>query len=53
VIRHADGNQYMQPELGIIKNVIHFRQLSEITAGDDPDLAALLLPQLITPPEST
>ncbi len=51
VIRKADGNQYMQPELGIIKNVIHFRQLSEITAGDDPDLSALLLPQLITAPE--
>lgn len=27
------------------------RELSEITAGDDPNLAALLLPQLVTPPE--
>jgi hypothetical protein len=51
VVRRADGNQYMVPELGIIKNVVHFRQLSDITTGDDPDVAALLLPQLITPPE--
>ena len=52
VTRHADGNQYMQPDLGIIKNVVHFRQLSDITSGDDPDAAARLLPQLIIPPES-
>jgi hypothetical protein len=50
--RQADGSVYMKPELGIIKNVIHFRQLSEITEGDDPDMSALLLPQLIIPPKS-
>lgn len=52
-IRKDDGNQYMVPELGIIKNIIHFRQLSDITSGDDPDISALLLPQLIIPPESS
>ncbi len=45
-----DGNRYMQPELGIIKNVIFFRQLSDITTPDDPDAAALMLPELIIPP---
>jgi hypothetical protein len=51
VVHKDDGNEYMVPELGIIKNIINFRQLSDITSGDDPDLAALLLPQLIIPPE--
>lgn len=45
-----DGNRYMVPELGIIKNLIHFRQLSDITTPDDPDAAALMLPELITLP---
>jgi len=49
-IRRGDGNLYMEPTLGIIKNVIVFRQLSEITTPDDIDAAALMLPQLITPP---
>ncbi len=53
VTRHADGQRYVEPGLGIIKSVIHFRQLSDITTGDDPDAAALLLPQLITPPETS
>lgn len=50
-VPRADGNLYMQPELGIIKNVIVFRQLSDITTPDDTDAAALLLPQFVTPPE--
>ncbi len=49
-IPHADGKLYMEPRLGIIKNVIFFRQLSDITTPDDTDAAALVLPQLITPP---
>jgi hypothetical protein len=50
VIRRGDGQLYMEHSLGIIKNLILFRQLSEITSPDDPDAAALMLPQLITPP---
>jgi hypothetical protein len=50
VTRRADGKLYSDPLLGIIKNTIHFRQLSDITTPEDPDAAALLLPQLITPP---
>jgi hypothetical protein len=50
-IRRDDGNLYMVPELGIIKNAIIFRQLSDITPPDDTDAAALLLPELITPPQ--
>jgi hypothetical protein len=49
VVRRADGQLWFQPELGIIKNEVHFRQLTDITS-DDPDAAAILLPQLITPP---
>jgi hypothetical protein len=30
VTRRADGQLWCNPELGIIKNVIHFRQLSDI-----------------------
>jgi hypothetical protein len=52
VTRRADGQLYADPKLGIIKNTIHFRRLSEITEPDDPDAMALLLPQLITPPTS-
>jgi hypothetical protein len=48
--RRADGNLYMEPMLGIIKNVIFFRQLSDITTPDDADATALLLPEFITPP---
>lgn len=51
VVRKADGQLWVEPKLGIIKNVIHFRYLSEITAADDPDAGALVLPQLITPPK--
>lgn len=50
-VRGADGNLYMKPELGIIKNVIIFRDLADIKAPDDIDAAALLLPELVTPPE--
>jgi hypothetical protein len=49
-VPRADGNLYMKPELGIIKKTIIFRQLSDITSPDDVDAAAVLLPQLITPP---
>lgn len=48
VTRRADGQLWCSPELGIIKNHIEFRDLSEIME-DDPDAAALLLPHLITP----
>lgn len=51
VIRRDDGKQYMEHSLGIVKNVILFRQLSEITSPDDTDAAALMLPPLITPAE--
>lgn len=50
VVRRADGQLFAEPLLGIIKNIITFRDLSEITTQDDPDAAALVLPQLITPP---
>ncbi|HEV2293553.1 MAG TPA: hypothetical protein VGR35_06835 [Tepidisphaeraceae bacterium] len=50
VTRRPDGKLYTDPMLGIIKNVIHFRYLSEITTPDDPDGAAIVLPQLIMPP---
>ena len=50
-IHRDDGKLYMEPTLGIIKNVLFFRQLSDITTPDDPDAAALMLPQLITPPD--
>ncbi len=49
-IRRNDGKLYMEPTLGIVKNTVLFRQLSDITAPDDIDSAALMLPQLITPP---
>lgn len=50
-IRREDGNLYMVPELGIVKNVVHFRQLEEITTPEDTDVAALLMPHLIVPSE--
>jgi hypothetical protein len=50
VTRRTDGKLYTDPMLGIIKHLVHFRQLLDITTPDDPDAAALLLPQLITPP---
>lgn len=49
-VRRADGNLYMEPSLGIVKNVIFFRQLSDITAPSDTDAAAQSLPRLIVPP---
>ncbi len=49
-VRRADGKLYMEPSLGIIKNLVFFRQLSDITAPDDTDAAAQSLPQLIVPP---
>ena len=50
VVRHADGKLYPEPKLGIIKNIVYLRDLSEINSPDDPDAAALMLPTLITPP---
>ena len=50
VVRRADGMLYPEPKLGIIKNIVQFRDLSQIVAADDPDAAAHVLPQLITPP---
>jgi hypothetical protein len=47
-VRRADGQLWFEPDIGVVKTVIHFRNLSEITS-DDPDAAALVLPQLITP----
>lgn len=51
VTRHPDGQLYVDYQLGIIKNSILFRDLSEI-APEDPDAGAFVLPHLITPPES-
>ncbi|MCY2952996.1 MAG: hypothetical protein NTU53_13625 [Planctomycetota bacterium] len=48
-VRRQDGQLWLEPELGIIKNIIHFPHLSEITPND-PDAVALILPQLITLP---
>ena len=48
-VRRSDGQLWFEPELGIIKNIIHFRDLSDI-GPDDPDAGARVLPQLITPP---
>jgi hypothetical protein len=45
-----NGQLFMEPTLGIIKNEIVFRQLSDITTPDDMDAAAIMLPQLIAPP---
>lgn len=50
-VPRADGKLYIKPELGIIKKAIIFRHLSNIASPDDIDAAAVLLPQLITPPE--
>jgi hypothetical protein len=50
VVKKADGQQWFEPTLGIIKHDILFRDLCEITSEDDPDAAAHVLPQLITPP---
>ncbi len=50
VVRRNDGKNWADNTLGIIKSLISFRNLSEIAAQDDPDAAALVLPQLITPP---
>lgn len=50
VTRRADGQLYSDAMLGIIKNVVLFRDLLEITTQEDPDAAALVMPQLITPP---
>jgi hypothetical protein len=48
-VRRDDGQLWFEPELGIIKNILLFRTLSEITP-ENTDAAALVLPQLITPP---
>ena len=50
VLRRTDGQLYAEPTLGIVKNVVHFRTLTDLASADDPDLTAKLLPQLITPP---
>lgn len=50
VVRRPDGRLYTEPTLGIVKNVINFRHLSEIITPDDPDAGAPIIPQLITPP---
>jgi hypothetical protein len=49
-VYHADGKLYIEPTLGIVKNTVNFRQLSDITTPDDIDAAALMLPQFIVPP---
>ena len=45
-----NGQRYIVPELGIVKNTLLFRKLTEITAPDDIDVAAHVLPQVIVPP---
>jgi hypothetical protein len=49
VVRREDGQNYVEVKLGIMKNSIEFRDLSEIIQRDDIDAAALVLPTLITP----
>ena len=49
-VKRSDGQIWYEPTLGVIKTVVHFRDISEITP-DDPDAAAILLPQLVTPPK--
>jgi hypothetical protein len=48
VTRRADGQLWCNPDLGIIKSVIHFRELKDIQE-DDIDAIALALPALIPP----
>lgn len=48
-VRKADGQLWMEPMLGIVKNTICFRQLSEVTEVNDPDAGALIMPDLIKP----
>jgi hypothetical protein len=49
VVLKQDGQIWFESQLGIIKNLIEFRQLTDIGPGD-PDAAALVLPSLITIP---
>ena len=49
VVRRGDGQLWVETKLGIIKNIVHFRYLSEIT-HDDIDAAAVVLPEIIQPP---
>jgi hypothetical protein len=46
--RGADGQNYFNSELGLIKHSIEFRNLAEI-GKDDIDARALAMPQLIPP----
>jgi hypothetical protein len=48
VTRRADGQSYLNPKLGLIKQTIQFRELTEITE-DDIDAGALLMPRLVPP----
>jgi hypothetical protein len=50
VVRRPDGKLHTEPMLGIIKSVVNFRHMAEITSPDDPDAAAHVVPQLVTPP---
>jgi hypothetical protein len=52
VTRRADGQNYVDAELGIVKRKIEFRQLSEISAKNDIDAMASMMPTLIPPRES-
>lgn len=49
VTRRADGQLWVDVELGVIKKSVQFRDLADINEGD-VDAAALALPLLITPP---
>jgi hypothetical protein len=49
-VKRADGQLWFEPTIGIIKRAIQFRQITEISKKDDPDTAALVIPQFITPP---
>ncbi len=48
VTKRADGLNWASPEIGIVKHLITFRNLSEIQE-DDIDAVALAMPALITP----
>lgn len=49
VVRKEDGQLWTEHMLGVVKNAVDFRQLSEVTGADDPDAGAIIMPDLIMP----
>lgn len=50
VFRGPDGQSYIEYKLGIVKNAIHFRNLSDISEENDIDSMSHLLPHMIVAP---